>query len=248
MSGVMIVTGGSRGIGAAIVRRAAQDGYAVCVNYHRSADQAQALADDISGAGGSAIAVQADVGSEKDIVAMFAEVDERLGPVTAHVSNAGIDYTSFIADIESAPLERLFAVNILGPMYCAREAVKRMSTSRGGQGGVIVNVGSISARLGGLPRDVSYATSKGALDSFTRGLATEVGPEGVRVVCVRPGLTRTDIFGGEDGLAAAEATAKRTVSIGRMAEPEEIANMVVWMCSHEASYVTGFTYDVSGGR
>jgi len=151
-------------------------------------------------------------------------------------------------EIDRKALEHLFAVNTYAPVLCAREAISRMSTAKGGRGGVIVNVGSISARLGGLPEDVPYAASKGAVDSFTRGLATEVGPEGIRVVCVRPGLTRTEMFDDGFGLEQAQEVARATVSLGRMGEPEEIANMVVWMCSDEASYVSGFTYDVSGGR
>jgi len=244
----MIVTGGSRGIGAAIVRRAARDGYAICVNYRAATNDAEALVEDIVGGGGSAIAVKADMAREDDIVSMFAETDERLGRVDALVCNAGIDYTSRIEAIDRKALEHLFAVNTYAPVLCAREAISRMSTAKGGRGGVIVNVGSISARLGGLPEDVPYAASKGAVDSFTRGLATEVGPEGIRVVCVRPGLTRTEMFDDGFGLEQAQEVARATVSLGRMGEPEEIANMVVWMCSDEASYVSGFTYDVSGGR
>lgn len=248
MSGVMIVTGGGRGIGAAIVRRAARDGHAVCVNYSRAAAKAQALADDIVADGGKAIAVRADVGSEADVLAMFEAVDKRLGPVTALVNNAGIDYETPVRDLELEPLQRLFATNVFGPMLCSREAIRRMATSSGGAGGVIVNVGSAASRHGGLPKDVTYTATKGAVDAFTLGLAKEVGRDGIRVVCVRPGLTRTEIFDDNLGLEEVAKIARTSVPLGRVGEPEEVANMVVWMCSPQASYVTGFTYDVTGGR
>jgi NAD(P)-dependent dehydrogenase (short-subunit alcohol dehydrogenase family) len=248
MSGVMIVTGGGRGIGAAIARRGAQSGYAVCINYSRARDKAQAVADEIEAAGGKAICVQADIAVEAEVISMFEEVDAKLGPVTALVNNAGIDYEVLIRDFELEQLQRMFSVNVFGLMVCSREAIRRMAKSSGGDGGVIVNVGSISARYGGLPMDVGYASSKGAVDSFTKGLAREVGPEGIRVVCVRPGLTRTEIFDEGMGLEEVVTMAKTSVPLGRIGEPVEVANMVVWLCSPEASYVTGFAYDVSGGR
>ncbi len=248
MSGVMIVTGGGRGIGRAIVQRAAAAGYAVCINYSRTRDKAEELVAEITGNGGSAIAVKADVADEAQIVSMFEEVDTRLGPVTALVNNAGIDYEVPVRDLDVARLHHLFAVNVFGTILCAREAIKRMATSSGGAGGVIVNIGSIASRYGGLPLDVTYTSTKGAVDGFTKGLAREVGPDGIRVACVRPGLTRTEIFDDGMGMDEVNEIARKGVPLGRVGEPEEVANMVVWLCSAEASYVTGFTYDVSGGR
>ena len=248
MAGIMIVTGGSRGIGAAIAQLAGQRGYDVCVNYTRAKERADEVVKDIEKAGQRAVAVQADVGEEGDLIRLFETVDKELGTVTALVNNAGVDYETPIAEFELSGLERVYAVNIFGPFITAREAIKRMSTKSGGKGGTIVNVGSISARYGGLPGDVIYASSKGAVDAFTMGLARELGGEGIRVACVRPGLTRTDIFDNNIGIERAVEIAKTGTMIGRIGEPEEIANMVLWVCSEEASYVTGTVYDVSGGR
>ncbi len=248
MAGIMIVTGGSRGIGAAIARLAGQRGYDVCVNYAQAKERADEVVAAIEKAGQRAIAVQADVGVEGDLVRLFETVDEELGTVTALINNAGIDYETAIAEFELSGLERVYAVNIFGPFITAREAIKRMSTERGGTGGTIVTVGSISARYGGLPGDVIYASSKGAVDAFTMGLARELGGEGIRVACVRPGLIRTEIFDNNIGIDRAIEIAGTGSAIGRIGEPEEIANMVLWVCSEEASYVTGTIYDVSGGR
>ena len=248
MSGVMIVTGGSRGIGAAISRRAARAGFDVCVNYARAKDRAKEVVEDVKKAGQRAIAVQADVGTEDGVVELFRQTDAELGPVTALVNNAAIDYETAIVDAELERVHGVFNLNIFGVFVSAREAIKRMSTKRGGSGGVIVNVGSIASRYGGLPGDVVYASSKGALDSFTLGLSREVGPEGIRVCCVRPGITRTEIFEASIGIERAEAIAKEQTVLGRICEPEEVANLVVWICTDEASYVTTTIYDISGGR
>ena len=188
MSGVMIVTGGSRGIGAAIARRAARAGFDVCVNYARAQDRAEEVVHDVIQAGQQAIAVQADVGTEAGVVEMFRRTDAELGPVTALVNNAAIDYETAVVDAELARVRGVFNLNIFGVFVSAREAIKRMSTKRAGAGGVIVNVGSISSRYGGLPGDVVYAASKGALDSFTLGLSREVGPEGFGSAVCAPGL------------------------------------------------------------
>lgn len=247
-TGVMLVTGGSRGIGAAIARRAAHYRYDVCVNYARARSRAEEVVRDIEALGRRAIAVQADVAAEGDVLRMFDAVDAALGPVTALVNNAGMDYETQIADFDLAGLQRVYGVNVIGPFLAAREAVKRMSTKRQGSGGTIVNIGSIGARYGGLPGDVIYASSKGAIDTFTMGLAREVGGEGIRVCCVRPGLTRTEIFDSNIGLERAIEIAKTGTMVGRIGEPEEVANLVLWLCSAEASYVTGTIYDVSGGR
>ena len=248
MSGVMIVTGGSRGIGAAIARRAARAGFDVCVNYARAQDRAEEVVHDVIQAGQQAIAVQADVGTEAGVVELFRRTDAELGPVTALVNNAAIDYETAVVDAELARVRGVFNLNIFGVFVSAREAIKRMSIKRAGTGGVIVNVGSISSRYGGLPGDVVYAASKGALDSFTLGLSREVGPEGIRVCCVRPGITRTEIFEASIGIERAEAIAKAQTVLGRICEPEEVANLVVWLCTDEASYVTTTIYDISGGR
>ncbi len=248
MSGIMLVTGGSRGIGAAICRKAAASNYDVAVNYNSARERADEIVEDVKKLGQRAIAVQADWGSEDDILRTYEAVDKGLGPVTAVVHNAGIDYETTIADMKLDGLIRVFDVNVFGLFVSAREALKRMSTKSGGPGGSIVNVGSISARYGGLPGDVVYAASKGAVDSFTKGLAHEIADHGVRVNCVRPGLIRTEIFERSIGIEAAVAAAKTGSMLKRIGEPEEIANMVVWLCSDEASYVTNAIYDVDGGR
>jgi NAD(P)-dependent dehydrogenase (short-subunit alcohol dehydrogenase family) len=248
MSKVMIVTGAARGIGAAVARLAGAKGYDVAVNYTRSKEKAEQVVKDIEKSGHRAVAVQADVGVEEDVVRMFEAVDKALGPVSALVSNAGIDYETVIEDMRLDRLERVYAVNVFGPFVAARESIRRMSTKKGGKGGTIVNIGSISARYGGLPGDVVYASSRGAIDAFTMGLAREVGPLGIRVACVRPGLIRTEIFDSNIGLDRAIEIAKTSTMIGRIGEPEEIANMVLWLCSDEASYVTGTIHDVTGGR
>jgi NAD(P)-dependent dehydrogenase (short-subunit alcohol dehydrogenase family) len=248
VSKVMIVTGASRGIGAAIARTAGEKGYDVAVNYTRSKDKADGVVSDIEKLGRRAIAVQGDIGKEEDIARLFRITDEELGTVSAVVNNAGVDYETAIENFELNKLRRVYDVNIFGPFIAAREAIRRMSTKEGGKGGVIINVGSISARYGGLPGDVIYASSKGAVDSFTIGLAREVGPLGIRVACVRPGLIRTEIFDSNIGLDRAVEIAKKSTMIGRIGEPAEIANVVLFLCSPEGSYVTGTIHDVTGGR
>lgn len=248
MSKVMIVTGAARGIGAAVARLAGAKGYDVAVNYTRSKEKAELVVKDIERSGQRAVAVQADVGIEDDVVRMFEAVNKALGPLSALVNNAGIDYETAIEDMKTAGLNRVYAVNVFGPFVAARKSIRRMSTKKGGKGGTIINIGSISARYGGLPGDVVYASSKGAIDAFTMGLAREVGPLGIRVACVRPGLIRTEIFDSNIGIDRAIEIAKASTMIGRIGEPEEIANMVLWLCSDEASYVTGTIHDVTGGR
>ena len=247
--GVMLVTGGSRGIGAAVARLAGQRGWDVAVNYNQSMDKAEAVAEDIRAGGQKAMTVQADVGVEEDILRMFREIDAELGTPDAVVNNAGIDYDTLIAEFDLERFRRTFDVNVIGPALIAKESINRMSTRLGGPGGVIVNVSSISSRTGGWPRDVPYAATKGALDSFTLGLAKEVGPEGIRVVSVRPGATRTEIWdGNEVDLSVAAEAVNREAPLRRMGEPEEIANLIVWACSDEASYVTATCLEVAGGR
>ena len=248
MSKAMIVTGASRGIGAAVARLAGARGYDVAVNYVRARDRAEEVAADIRNAGQNAIAIQADMGREDDILRMLDTVDGELGPVSAVVNNAAIDYETPIPDMELAKLERVFAVNVFGLFVLAREVLARMSTRHGGTGGAIVNVGSISARYGGLPSDVPYAASKGAVDSFTKGLAHEYAEHGIRVNCVRPGLILTDMWEHSIGAKAAVALGKTGSMLKRIGQPEEIAAMALWLCSDEASYVTAAIYDVDGGR
>ena len=248
MSRVMIVTGGSRGIGAAVARLAGAKGYDVAVNYAQAGDRAEAVAADVEKAGQRAIAIRADMGREDDILRMLDTVDAELGPVSAIVNNAAIDYETLIPDMTLEGLERVFAVNVFGLFVIAREAVKRMSTRSGGKGGAIVNVGSISARYGGLPSDVVYAASKGAVDSFTKGLAHEYAEHGIRVNCVRPGLIATDMWEHSIGIDAATELGKPGSMLKRIGQPEEIATMCLWLCSDEASYVTAAIYDVDGGR
>jgi NAD(P)-dependent dehydrogenase (short-subunit alcohol dehydrogenase family) len=248
MSSVLIITGGGRGIGAATARMAAARGYAVCVNYARNGAAADGVVADIGKAGGRAIAVQADVSLESDVARLFQTVDKELGTVTALVNNAGvIDKQARLADIGAARLARMFATNVTGPFLCAREAVRRMSTKQGGVGGGIVNVSSAASRIGGGGEYLDYAASKGAIDTFTIGLAKEVAQEGIRVNAVRPGIIYTEIHaaGGEPGRVD---RMKSFVPLGRGGQPEEVAAAILWLLSGEASYITGTVLDVAGGR
>lgn len=248
MSEVMIVTGGSRGIGAATARLAGERGYDVCVNYHRDADAAAAVVADVEKAGRRAIAVAGDMGSEQDVLNLFETSDAELGRPKVLVNNAGILSTqSRVEDLTLERLERIFAVNITGAFLCAREAVRRMSTSKGGDGGAIVNVSSAAARLGGPNEYVDYAASKGAMDTMTIGLSIEVAQEGIRVNAVRPGLIYTDIHasGGEAGRVD---RLKGNVPMQRGGSAEEVARVILWLASDEASYTTGTFVECSGGR
>jgi len=246
--GVMIVTGASRGIGAATARLAAARGYAVCVNYLRNRAAAQGVVDDIARAGGRAIAVAGDVAKEADVIRLFDETASKLGLLTALVNNAGIlERQTRLDEMEAARFERVFATNITGAFLCAREAVKRMSTRHGGKGGGIVNVSSVASTLGSPGEYVDYAASKGAIDSFTIGLARELAEEGIRVNAVRPGVIYTEIHasGGEPGRVD---RVKKAVPMKRGGEPDEVARAILWLLSDEASYTTGTFIDVSGGR
>ena len=248
MAKVMIVTGGARGIGAAIVRSAAGAGYTVAINYGRSKERAEALVRDIAGKGGSAIAVQGDIAKEADIERLFAETTARLGPVGVLVNNAGVSVSTAVADCKAADYETIFGVNVRGLILCSRAAVRAMSTRRGGKGGVIVNISSISPVYGGLPHDVLYAASKGAVDAFTLGLSKEVAGEGIRVCAVRPGLTETEMLDADFGPGQAAEAAKLSVPIGRIGQPHEIASAVLFLASEAAAYITGSFINVSGGR
>jgi NAD(P)-dependent dehydrogenase (short-subunit alcohol dehydrogenase family) len=248
MAKVMVITGGGRGIGAQTARIAAQRGYAVAVNYQSNRQAAEALVAEIQASGGKALAVGANVASEEDVLRLFSAVDEALGRVSVLVNNAGIvDVGTRVEAMTAARLTRMFAVNITGSFLCAREAVKRMSTRHGGNGGAIVNLSSIAARLGGAGEYVDYAASKGAIDTLTVGLSKEVGPDGIRVNAVRPGIIRTDIHLASGDPARVERIG-RTAPLQRPGEADEVARTILWLASDEASYLTGAIVDVTGGR
>lgn len=248
MDRVLVVTGGSRGIGAEVAQRGAARGYKVCVNYARNKKAAQAVVDSIRDAGGEAIMAHADVAEEADVKAMFRLVDQELGPVTALVNNAGIiDQSGKVADMGAERINRILAVNVTGAFICAREAAHRMSTEREGQGGAIVNVSSAAARLGSPNEFVDYAASKGAMDTFTIGLAKELATEGIRVNAVRPGLIDTEIHAAAGDAERVERF-RTAVPMQRVGTAAEVAEAVLWLLSDSASYVTGSFVDVSGGR
>jgi NAD(P)-dependent dehydrogenase (short-subunit alcohol dehydrogenase family) len=248
MNQVLLITGGSRGIGAATALLAAQRGYAVAVNYSANEAAADQVVQQIRAGGGSAVTVQADVALESQVMAMFETIDARLGRLSALVNNAGVvDMAQRVDEMSVTRLRRMFDINVLGSFLCAREAVKRMSTRHGGAGGAIVNVSSVAARLGGAGNYVDYAASKGAIDTFTVGLAKEVAAEGIRVNAVRPGIIETDIHasGGQPERARQMAP---LVPLLRAGSALEVAQAIVWLLSEEASYSTGSLLDVAGGR
>lgn len=245
---VLLITGGSRGIGAATALLAAQRGYTVAVNYHSNALAADDVVRHIQAGGGTAVALQADISDEAQVMAMFEEVDARLGRLSALVNNAAVvDLGARVDEMSAARLRRMFDINMLGSFLCAREAVKRMSTRHGGAGGVIVNLSSSASRTGGAGQYVDYAASKGAIDTFTAGLAREVVLEGIRVNAVRPGIVDTGIHasGGDPDRAHRMAS---SIPMQRPGTPQEVAQAVLWLLSGEASYTTGSVLDVTGGR
>lgn len=240
---VAVVTGGGRGIGAATALALATDGWDVCVAYRRDAEAAEQV---VEQCGGSARAIRADVTSESDVEVLFATADE-MGPVGVLVNNAGIvAEAARVDELDANRIQRMLAVNVLGPFLCAGAAVRRMSTRHGGAGGVIVNVSSLASRLGSANQYVDYAASKGAVDSMTIGLAREVAAEGVRVVCVRPGLIDTEIH-ASGGQPDRVATLSGSLPMRRAGRADEVAAMIQWLCSDRASYVTGAVLDVGGG-
>ncbi len=248
MDQVLLITGGGRGIGAATALLAAGRGYAVAVNYASNSLAADEVVRAIRAGGGTAMAVQADVGDEAQVMAMFEKVDAKLGRLTALVNSAGIvDVTARVDEMSVARLERMFRVNVIGSFLCAREAVRRMSTRHGGTGGAIVNVSSAASRLGSPGQYVDYAASKGAIDTFTLGLAKEVAGEGIRVNAVRPGVIDTDIH-ASGGLPDRAAALGPQIPMRRAGTADEIAGAIVWLLSAEASYTTMALLDISGGR
>ena len=248
MDQVLLITGGGRGIGAATALLAAQRGYAVAVNYASNSLAADEVVRTIRANGGAAMAVQADVGDEAQVLAMFQKVDARFGRLTALVNNAGVvDVQARVADMSVARLERMFRINVIGSFICAREAVRRMSTKYGGTGGAIVNISSGAARLGSPDQYVDYAASKGAIDTFTLGLAKEVAAEGIRVNAVRPGLIDTEIH-ASGGMPDRASDLAPTVPMQRTGSADEIAGAILWLLSPEASYTTMALLDVTGGR
>ena len=248
MNPVILITGASRGIGAATALQAARAGYTVAVNYHANAQAANQVVQQIRSLGATAIAVQADVAKEEQVLAMFATVDAQLGPLRALVNSAGVvDVASRVDAMTVARLRRMFDTNVIGSMLCAREAVLRMSTRHGGAGGAVVNLSSVAATLGGAGQYVDYAASKGAIDSFTVGLAREVAAEGIRVNAVRPGVIDTEIHasGGQPERAQQLAA---VIPMQRAGTAEEVASAILWLLSSGASYTTGALLDVGGGR
>jgi NAD(P)-dependent dehydrogenase (short-subunit alcohol dehydrogenase family) len=248
VSKVLLITGGGRGIGAATARLAAERGYAVCVNYRQNRDAADDVVRSIKDRGARATSVAADVALEADVLRLFDTCDRELGRLTALVNNAGILETQMrVASMDAGRLQRVFATNVIGAFLCAREAVRRMSTRTGASGGAIVNVSSGAARLGSPGEYVDYAASKGALDTFTIGLAREVAEEGIRVNAVRPGFIYTDMHasGGEPNRVD---RVKALVPMKRGGTAEEVARAVLWLLSEEASYTTGAFIDVAGGK
>jgi NAD(P)-dependent dehydrogenase (short-subunit alcohol dehydrogenase family) len=248
MNKVLIITGGSRGIGAATALLAAERGYTVCINYQTNQTAADVIVDEIKTKGGNAIAVAADVSLEADVRNLFKVVDEQLGPVSALVNNAGIlEKQTRVEAIDAARLHRIFAVNVIGSFLCSREAIRRMSTKHGGRGGAIVNVSSAASRLGSAGEYVDYAASKGAIDTLTIGLSREVAEEGIRVNAVRPAFIYTDMHadGGEPGRVD---RIKDSLPMKRGGQPAEVANAIIWLLSEAASYTTGTFIELAGGK
>jgi NAD(P)-dependent dehydrogenase (short-subunit alcohol dehydrogenase family) len=247
-SPTLLITGASRGIGAATARLAATRGWDVAVNYTQDEAAAQAVAADVRAAGRRVLVLKGDVGVEADVVALFAAVDREWGVLTGLVNNAGVvDVAARVDEMSGARLQRMFNINVLGTLWAAREAVRRMSTRHGGAGGVIVNLSSAAAKLGSPGQYVDYAAAKGAVDAFTLGLAREVAGEGIRVNAVRPGIIDTDIHasGGQPGRAAQLGP---MVPMQRSGSAQEVAQAIVWLLSAESSYTTGSVVDVTGGR
>ncbi len=248
MPKVMLITGASRGIGAATARLAARQGYALCLNYRQREDAALQLLQEVRALGAQAIAVKADVAEEDQVLELFATLDREFGQLDVLVNNAGmLERQMRLEQMDAARWTRVLGANVIGSFLCAREAIKRMSTRHGGQGGAIVNLSSVAARLGAPGEYIDYAAAKGAIDSMTLGLAKEVAGEGIRVNAVRPGVIHTEIHasGGEPDRVE---RVKASVPMGRGGQAEEIAEAILWLASEQASYTSGALLDVSGGR
>lgn len=248
MQQIILITGGSRGIGAATAKLAASQGYAVAISYQFQHLAAQQVVSEIQAAGGRALAVQADIASEDDVMRLFARVDAELGRLTALVNNAGILAPQMrVEQMDAERINRILAVNVTGSFLCAREAIKRMSTRHGGPGGAIVNVSSRAARLGAPAEYVDYAASKAAVEAMSRGLALEVAAEGIRVNAVAPGIIDTEIHasGGEPGRIE---RVRASIPMQRGGQPEEVAHAILWLLSAQASFTTAALLDVAGGR
>lgn len=246
MEKVIVVTGGSRGIGGSIAKYAGRAGYKVCVNYRTRADKAEEVVNTIAAEGGEARAFQADVSKEEEVVRMFTEVDSAFGTVSALANNAGIMAVDFVEDMTAENLNRLWAINITGSFLCAREAIRRMARKHGGSGGVIVNLSSIAGKKGGRGQRVHYAASKGAINTMTIGLASEVAGEGIRVNAVLPGLVDTDMHGPWGGKKRID-TIGPTIPLGRAGVPDDVGAAVIWLMSDEASFITGALLEIGGG-
>lgn len=244
----ILITGSSRGIGQAIARRAAQQGWSIGLNYNQSQTEAMSLAEELRQMGTKVICLQADVSQQSHVKRMFSEFDEALGPLHALINNAGILASIMITDVDETNVHRLYSANVFSAYYCAREAVLRMSTAHGGSGGAIVNMSSVASRLGGLAGGSAYAGTKGALDSFNLALAKEVGTQGIRVNAIRPGLIATEIHNVHGGIDQMKILAKTAVPMGRSGTAEEVAKVAMWLAGPDASYVHGSIVDVAGGR
>lgn len=244
----ILITGASRGIGQAIARLAAQQGWGIGLNYHRSEQEALTLAEELRQMGAQVVCLQADVSQQTQVQRMFREFDQALGPLHALINNAGVLASFLITEVDESKLTQLYGANVFSAYYCAREAVLRMSTAQGGTGGAIVNISSVASRLGGLSGGSAYAGSKGALDSFNLALAKEVGTQGIRVNAIRPGLIATEIHNVHGGIGQMQALAKTAVPLGRSGTAEEVAKVAMWLAGDDASYVHGTIVDVAGGR
>ena len=244
----LLITGGASGIGAETARRAAAHGYKIAINYRSRDAQAKAVVADVAAKGGQAIALPGDMANEADIMRLFEETEQALGPVTHLVNSAGINgRRGRVDEYDAAILANLFAVNVIGLMLCCREAARRMSTRNGGKGGAIVNVSSMAGTLGGRPGSSAYAASKGAVDAFTKGFAREVAAEGIRVNSLRPGMVLTEMTEGRLNDDAFRASIEASIPMGRIGQSHEMADTILWLLSDQSSFITGAMLDASGG-